>query len=285
MSVAAGDERDGVVGTSEFQGGQEDLRRVRAREGPRLDRLPSGCRTRSSGCCSENEFFATPYGRGLWVSVWADGRVDWRAVEDLVERSYRVVALKRMLTALEAEDASEVNVMRYMLLTRADQDTLLEQLSAMPAVLDEVFGGLSAADARVEGADGFSPVEQCWHLADLERDGYARAHSTAAERGRAGAAGFRRRARRAGAQLQVAVARGRSRGVPPRAGREPRCAPRAERDREWERRGTQEGVGRVGLCDIPAMMAEHDAAHRAEIEEWKRGRSKGKRQRSKVRTR
>ena len=48
------------------------------------------------------QFFVTPYGRGLWVSLWADGRVDWPAVEDLVERSYRVVALKRMLTALEA---------------------------------------------------------------------------------------------------------------------------------------------------------------------------------------
>lgn len=45
--------------------------------------------------------FATPYGRGLWVSVWADSSIDWRAVQDLVERSYRVVALKRMLTALE----------------------------------------------------------------------------------------------------------------------------------------------------------------------------------------
>jgi predicted DNA-binding protein (MmcQ/YjbR family) len=44
-------------------------------------------------------FFATPYGRGLWASLWADGRIDWRAVENLVERSYRVVALKRMLTA------------------------------------------------------------------------------------------------------------------------------------------------------------------------------------------
>lgn len=47
------------------------------------------------------QFFATPYGRGLWASLWADGRIDWNAVEDLVERSYRVVALQRMLTALE----------------------------------------------------------------------------------------------------------------------------------------------------------------------------------------
>ena len=42
----------------------------------------------------------------------------------------------------------------------------------MPDILDEAFGGLSAAEARIAGTDGFSPVEQCWHLADLEREGY-----------------------------------------------------------------------------------------------------------------
>jgi hypothetical protein len=41
---------------------------------------------------------------------------------------------------------------------------------------------------------------------------------------------------------------------------------------DWMRRGEQEGVGAIALCDIPAMMAEHDAAHRQEIEEWKRAR-------------
>jgi predicted DNA-binding protein (MmcQ/YjbR family) len=53
----------------------------------------------------QKRFFATPYGRGLWVSVWADDPVDWRAVQDLVERSYRVVALKRMLTAWQSQRA------------------------------------------------------------------------------------------------------------------------------------------------------------------------------------
>ena len=48
-------------------------------------------------------FFVTPYGRGQWVSLWADPRPDWRAVKRLVHRSYRVVALKRMLIALEAQ--------------------------------------------------------------------------------------------------------------------------------------------------------------------------------------
>ena len=54
---------------------------------------------------TRKEFFVTPYGRGLWVSLWADGRVNWRAVNDLVQRSYRVVALKRMLTALDKASA------------------------------------------------------------------------------------------------------------------------------------------------------------------------------------
>jgi predicted DNA-binding protein (MmcQ/YjbR family) len=48
------------------------------------------------------QFFVTPYGRGLWVSVWADTPLDWRVVSRLVRSSYRVVALKRMVAALEA---------------------------------------------------------------------------------------------------------------------------------------------------------------------------------------
>ena len=47
------------------------------------------------------QFFETPYGRGQWVSLWADDRLDWKAVTDLIERSYRVVALKRMIAALD----------------------------------------------------------------------------------------------------------------------------------------------------------------------------------------
>jgi predicted DNA-binding protein (MmcQ/YjbR family) len=50
--------------------------------------------------------FVTPYGRGQWVSMWADRAVDWTLVDDLLRRSYRVVALKRMITALDARDAA-----------------------------------------------------------------------------------------------------------------------------------------------------------------------------------
>jgi predicted DNA-binding protein (MmcQ/YjbR family) len=47
------------------------------------------------------QFFTTPYGRGQWVSIWVDTTLDWRMVDDLLQRSYRVVALRRMITALE----------------------------------------------------------------------------------------------------------------------------------------------------------------------------------------
>jgi predicted DNA-binding protein (MmcQ/YjbR family) len=52
-------------------------------------------------------FFVTPYGRGLWVSAWADSPLDWPLVGDLVRRSYRTVALKRMLTRLDSTSQRE----------------------------------------------------------------------------------------------------------------------------------------------------------------------------------
>lgn len=45
-------------------------------------------------------FFATPYGRGEWISIWTDVPLNWPLIEALLRRSYREVALKRMLVAL-----------------------------------------------------------------------------------------------------------------------------------------------------------------------------------------
>ena len=50
---------------------------------------------------SGGTFFETPYGRGLWASTWVDARLDWTLVASLVERSYRIVAQKRMLSVLD----------------------------------------------------------------------------------------------------------------------------------------------------------------------------------------
>jgi|SRR3984957_3872684 predicted DNA-binding protein (MmcQ/YjbR family) len=47
-------------------------------------------------------FFETPYGRDQWISMWADSELDWPFVRDLVRRSYRLVALKRMIAKMNA---------------------------------------------------------------------------------------------------------------------------------------------------------------------------------------
>ena len=39
---------------------------------------------------------------------------------------------------------------------------------------------------------------------------------------------------------------------------------------QWTHDGTQAGVGPVSLCDIPVFLQQHDAAHMAEIQEWRR---------------
>lgn len=163
--------------------------------------------------------------------------------------------------------------MRYMLLTRESQDALLESLTAMPDVLDEAFARLSTTEARVAGAEGFSPVEQCWHLADLERDGYTvRIRRLLSEDDPALPDFDGERVARERDYKSLSLTEGLAAFRQARAGNVARL--RRLSDGEWERRGTQEGVGRIGLCDVPAMMAEHDAAHRAEIEAWVRQRNR-----------
>ena len=52
---------------------------------------------------SDDRFYEAPYGaRQAWVCLHADGRMDWAEVEGLLRASYCLVALKRMLAALDA---------------------------------------------------------------------------------------------------------------------------------------------------------------------------------------
>jgi predicted DNA-binding protein (MmcQ/YjbR family) len=51
--------------------------------------------------CRRPDFFATPYGRGVWASVWVVGAIDWSTIERLLQRSFRAVATKRQLRLLE----------------------------------------------------------------------------------------------------------------------------------------------------------------------------------------
>jgi hypothetical protein len=143
----------------------------------------------------------------------------------------------------------------------------------MPEWLYEAFAGLSPEDAAAPGPDaGFSPVAQCWHLADLEREGFAvRIQRLLTEENPQlpdfdGARIARERQYDRRSLLEgIAAFRGARHGN--------LAALRAVPSAAWTRAGTQDGVGRVALCDLPTMMAEHDAAHRGEIEAWRRARA------------
>jgi len=56
----------------------------------------------SNALARRKEFFSTPYGRGQWISIWADTPFNWDFVRELVIRSYRLVAPKGMIAAPDA---------------------------------------------------------------------------------------------------------------------------------------------------------------------------------------
>ena len=159
--------------------------------------------------------------------------------------------------------------MQYMALKPAQRAALLGTLEDMPQYLARELLGLAPELTHQQGPDGaFSPVEQVWHLADLEREGFGwRIDTLLSERepqlpdfdGAAVAAARDYRAR----SLTAGLA-----GF--RAARQRNLATlRAIASPDWRRSGQQEGVGRVSLCDMPSFMSQHDAAHRAEIAAWK----------------
>ena len=55
----------------------------------RIDPLDAGI------FAEDQRFFPTPYGRGKWISMWAEGEIDWKLVAQLVERSYAITTAKR----------------------------------------------------------------------------------------------------------------------------------------------------------------------------------------------
>lgn len=164
--------------------------------------------------------------------------------------------------------------MRYLQMSPRDQETLLSQLAGMPDFLHAQFASLPPSDALLPGpGDSFSPVEHCWHLADLERDGYAvriRRLLSEVEPVLPDFDGARVAEERRYKSLSL------TEGI--EAFRMARLANLTAlrsvvSEENWSRPGFQEGVGIVTLCDLPAMMAAHDAAHRQEIDAWARSRS------------
>jgi hypothetical protein len=155
--------------------------------------------------------------------------------------------------------------MKYLRLTRIEKDSLWRKLEEMPGFIAERFSALTPEESTTRGPDGtFSPVEQSWHLADLEREGFGlRIQRLLREKNPLlpdfDGARVAEERRYNTKSLQEGIA----------AFREARLANiaalRSLDSEDWLRTGTQEGVGEVSLCDLPHMMAEHDAAHQAEI--------------------
>ena len=149
--------------------------------------------------------------------------------------------------------------------TPTDLAALLDSLALMPQDLRAAAARMTPEAARTPPADGgFSLVEQAWHLADLEREGYGeRIRRLLSEEGPelpdfdGGRVATERNYRaRSLAEGIAAFAAARTANLA-----QLRSAPASA----WERSGRQEGVGPVTLRDVPRMMHEHDDSHRAEI--------------------
>lgn len=145
------------------------------------------------------------------------------------------------------------------------RDTL-RLLAGMPDFLETVASRFPGEKALEAGpGEGFSFLEQAWHLADLE-------------------ACFGRRIRRILSEECPALTdfdgarearegRYRERSLAPglaafRQAREENLATlRSVAGDDWSRPATQEGVGDLTLADVARKMAEHDASHRGEVGE------------------
>jgi DinB superfamily len=141
-----------------------------------------------------------------------------------------------------------------------------DDLRQMPAMLVEAARGLPGSvvsDRPLAG--GFAMIEHVWHLADLETDAYEVRIRRLLEEDEPALPGF---------DGDAVAAKRKYRALRLRDGikkfteaRERNLATLGALDGDaWQRAGVQEGVGKVTLRDVPRMMHEHDASHRAEIE-------------------
>jgi hypothetical protein len=158
--------------------------------------------------------------------------------------------------------------MKYMRLNKDEQRDFLAELASMADYLETSFAGLTPLERVSSGPDdSFSPIEHVWHLADLEQQGFAERIRRLLQEVCPELANFAgARIAREGNYKQ----RSWSEGIAEfRHRRTANLEQLRGLDKEqWLRRGNQQGVGPVAMCDMPSLMAEHDAAHRAEIAGW-----------------
>jgi hypothetical protein len=154
-----------------------------------------------------------------------------------------------------------------MTMNRRDLESLLLTLESTPALLVRAAEGLTEEQARqTPPGGGFSFIENVWHLADLEREGYGvrvRRILCEDEPYLADFDGDRIARERDYKRLDLAeglaaFAIARNRTV---------RKLRSIHNSDWKRRGHQDNFGTISLEDLPRMMAEHDRAHTSEVAE------------------
>ena len=150
-------------------------------------------------------------------------------------------------------------------MNRRQLETLLVTLESTPALLERASSELPASLAtRRPAGGGFSLVENVWHLAELEREGYdQRIRRLLAEDDPALANfdGDRLATERCYQERDLADGL----AAFAEARRENLATLRDLRSSDWKRRGTHETMGRVAMADLPRMMAEHDRSHTDDI--------------------
>lgn len=150
-------------------------------------------------------------------------------------------------------------------MNRREFETLLLTLESTPALLARAAATLSPAEHRCRpSGGGFSFVENVWHLADLEREGYGvriRRILTEETPALLNFDGDRLAHERGYQEKDVA------RGIAlfARARTENLDVLRRLSASDWRRAGAQEGVGRVTLEDLLRMMADHDRSHGSDV--------------------
>jgi hypothetical protein len=143
---------------------------------------------------------------------------------------------------------------------------VIDDLAAFPERVRAMIARLPEPLLRVRGAgETFSFVEQAWHLADLEVEGYGARIDRLLADDNPQLADFRG---------DLVAAERRYNELPLEPALERFASARAAnvarlRDltpEQWERAGEQEGAGRVTLARVAEMMREHDAGHAREME-------------------
>jgi len=142
---------------------------------------------------------------------------------------------------------------------------MIERLKTFPIELRNLFVSAPANKLRQRAADGtFALVEQAWHLADLEAEGYGARIEKMLGEDNPTLPDFKgdviaEERRYLELELEPALRKfeeARARNV---------ALVESLTDEQLQRSGEQEGVGRVTIARVVEMMAEHDAGHAHEV--------------------